>query len=77
MGLPREVDPLNFIELLYNIFMKEITNYDLSNDNRLYQFFVEAYTTNEDVIIPKDLLKDFIHTGCRITICRDVFFKNK
>ena len=57
--------------------MKEITNYDVSNDDRLYQFFVEAYTKNEDVIIPKDLLKDFIHTGCRITICRDVFFKNK
>jgi len=57
--------------------MKEITNYDVRNDDRLYHFFVEAYSKNEDVIIPKDLLKDFIHTGCRITICRDVFFKNK
>ena len=57
--------------------MKEITNYDVSNDDRLYNFFVEAYSNNEDVIIPKDLLKDFIHNGCRITICRNVFFKNK
>ena len=57
--------------------MKEITNYDVSNDERLYQFFVEAYTKNEDVLIPKDLLKDFIQNGCRITICRDVFYKNK
>ena len=57
--------------------MKEITNYDVSNDDRLYQFFVESYTKNEDVLIPKDLLKDFIQNGCRITICRDVFYKNK
>ena len=43
---------------MYNDVMKEITNYDVSNDDRLYQFFVEAYTKNEDVVIPKDLLKD-------------------
>lgn len=57
--------------------MKEITNYDVSNDDRLYQFFVEAYSNKEDVIIPNDLLKEFIHNGCRITICQDVFHKNK
>lgn len=57
--------------------MKEITNYDVSNDNRLYEFLVEAYTNNEDVIIPNELLKDFVQNGCRITICRDVFYKNK
>lgn len=57
--------------------MKELTNYDVSNDDRLYDFFVEAYTNEEDVVIPKDLLKDFIQNGCRITICRDVFYKNK
>lgn len=62
---------------MYNDVMKEITNYDVSNDDRLYQFFVEAYTKNEDVVIPKDLLKDFIQNGCRITICKDVFYKNK
>ena len=57
--------------------MKEITNYDISNDSRLYEFLREAYTNNEDVMIPNDLLKDFVHVGCRITICRDVFYKNK
>lgn len=50
--------------------MKEITNYDVSNDDRLYQFFVEAYSKNEDVLIPKELLKDFVEVGCRITIAR-------
>lgn len=65
------------IEQLYNIIMKEITNYDISNDDRLYEFLREAYSNNEDVMIPNDLLKDFVHTGCRITICRDVFYKNK
>ena len=62
---------------MYNNVMKEITNYEVSNDDRLYQFFVEAFTKNEDVGIPKDLLKDFIQNGCRITICKDVFYKNK
>ena len=57
--------------------MKEITNYDVSNDDRLYEILREAYSNNEDVMIPAALLKDFVQTGCRITICRDVFYKNK
>ena len=57
--------------------MKEITNYDVSNDDRLYQFFVEAYSKNDDVLIPKEILKEFIHNGCRITICKGVFYKDK
>lgn len=62
---------------MYNINMKEITNYDISNDDRLYEFLREAYSNNEDVMIPATLLKDFVQNGCRITICRDVFYKNK
>lgn len=57
--------------------MTEITNFDVSSDDRLYSFLVEAYSTNKDVLIPNELLMDFIHNGCRITICKDVFFKNK
>lgn len=57
--------------------MKEITNFDVSNDDRLYSFLVEAYASNKDVLIPNELLMDFIHNGCRITICKDVFIKNK
>lgn len=54
--------------------MKEITNYDLKSDNALHQFLHEAYVKNEDVVIPADLLKDFVEVGCRITIAREVPF---
>ena len=52
----RDVSPLIFLKLcieqVYNINMKEITNYDISNDDRLYEFLREAYSNNEDVMIP-------------------------
>ena len=48
--------------------MKEITGYDLRNDNVLHQFLHEAYVKNEGVVIPADMLKDFVEVGCRITI---------
>lgn len=50
--------------------MKEITGYDLSSDEALHQFLHEAYVKNEGVIIPADMLKDFVEVGCRITIAR-------
>lgn len=50
--------------------MKEITNYDLRSDNTLHQFLHEAYVKNQSVIIPADMLKDFVEVGCRITIAR-------
>jgi hypothetical protein len=48
--------------------MKEITGYDLRNDNVLHQFLHEAYVQNQGVVIPADMLKDFVEVGCRITI---------
>lgn len=50
--------------------MKEITSYDLRNDDALHQFLREAYVKNESVVIPADMLKDFVEVGCRITIAR-------
>lgn len=55
--------------------MKTVTNYDIQDDERLLEMFKAAYYSNEDVLIPKDMLLDFIHTGCRITICKDIFRK--
>ena len=48
--------------------MKEITSYDLRSDDALHKFLHEAYVKNEGVVIPADLLKDFVEIGCRITI---------
>ena len=50
--------------------MKEITGYDLRSDEGLHQFLSEAYVKNEDVLIPKDLLKDFVELGCRQSIAK-------
>lgn len=52
-----------------------VTGYDVMNDDRLFQFLKNAYTKNEEVLIPKELLKDFVQNGCRITICKEVFRK--
>ena len=57
-------------ELWYNRDMKEITGYDLRNDAVLHQFLHEAYVNNEDVLIPKHLLKDFVELGCRLAIAK-------
>lgn len=54
--------------------MKEITNYDLRSDDTLHHFLHEAYVKNESVVIPADMLKDFVEVGCRITIAREVPF---
>ena len=54
--------------------MKEITSYDLRSDDALHQFLHEAYVKNEGVVIPADMLKDFVEVGCRITIAREVPF---
>ena len=50
--------------------MQEITGYDLSSDEALHQFLHEAYVKNEGVIIPADLLKDFVELGCRMFIAK-------
>lgn len=50
--------------------MKEITGYNLRSDDGLHQFLHEAYAQNKGVIIPADMLKDFVEVGCRITIAR-------
>lgn len=50
--------------------MKEITGSDLRTDDTLHQFLHEAYVQNKGVIIPADLLKDFVELGCRMTIAR-------
>ena len=50
--------------------MKEITSYDLKSDDALHQFLHEAYVKNQSVVIPADMLKDFVEVGCRITIAR-------
>lgn len=55
---------------MYNINMKEITSYDLRSDDALHQFLHEAYVQNKGVVIPADMLKDFVEIGCRITIAR-------
>lgn len=55
--------------------MKEITNWEVQDDVRIYEALNEAYVNNEDVVIPKDLLKEFVQNGCRITICSGVFHK--
>ena len=58
--------------------MKEITSYDLRSDDALHQFLHEAYVKNQGVVIPADMLKDFVEVGCRITIARVVpFSKSK
>ena len=54
--------------------MKEITNSDLRSDNRLHQFLQEAYVQNKGVIIPADLLKDFVELGCRMYIAKKAPF---
>ena len=54
--------------------MKEITSYDLRSDDALHQFLHEAYVKNQGVVIPADMLKDFVEIGCRITIAREVPF---
>lgn len=77
----RDVSPLIFlkscVEQVYNKGMVHVTGYDVIDDDKLFQFLKDAYTKNEDVLIPKELLKDFVQTGCRITICKEVFYKNK
>jgi hypothetical protein len=50
--------------------MKEIKNNDLRNDTTLHQFFHEAYVNNKGVIIPAELLKDFVELGCRQSIAK-------
>ena len=50
--------------------MKEITGSDLRTDDALHQFLHEAYVQNKSVVIPSDMLKDFVEVGCRITIAR-------
>lgn len=50
--------------------MKEITSYDLRTDETIHQFLHEAYVKNESVLIPADMLKDFVEIGCRMTIAR-------
>jgi len=59
---------------MYNIIMKEITNYDLRNDEVLHKFFYEAYINNQGVMIPAELLKDFVELGCRISIAKKAPF---
>jgi hypothetical protein len=54
--------------------MKEITSYDLRTDETIHQFLHEAYVKNEGVVIPADMLKDFVEIGCRMTIARVVPF---
>ena len=54
--------------------MKKITGSDLRTDDTLHQFLHEAYVKNKGVVIPADLLKDFVEVGCRITIAREVPF---
>ena len=51
---------IRFIELLYNISMKEITDYDLRSFELLHNFFNEAYVNNDDVLIPSHFLKNFV-----------------
>ena len=46
--------------------MKEITSYDLRSDDALHQFLHEAYVKNQGVVIPADMLKDFVEVVCRI-----------
>ena len=64
-------------EQVYNKGMVNVTGYDVIDDDKLFQFLKDAYAKNEDVLIPKELLKDFVQAGCRITICKEVFYKNK
>lgn len=64
-------------EQVYNKGMVYVTGYDIIDDDKLFQFLKDAYAKNEDVLIPKELLKDFVQAGCRITICKEVFYKNK
>jgi hypothetical protein len=45
-----------------------VTNSDLLNDTRLHLFFKDAYINNKDVIIPNELVKDFVELGCRKSI---------
>lgn len=54
--------------------MKEITSYDLRTDETIHQFLHEAYVKNKGVVIPADMLKDFVEIGCRMTIARVVPF---
>lgn len=54
--------------------MKEITNYDLKNDEVLHKFFYEAYINNQGVMIPAELLKDFVEMGCRLSIAKNTPF---
>lgn len=50
--------------------MKEITSYDLRTDETIHQFLHEAYVNNKGVIIPAELLKDFVELGCRQSIAK-------
>ena len=54
--------------------MKEITNYDLRNDEVLHKFFYEAYINNQGIMIPAELLKDFVELGCRMSIAKNAPF---
>lgn len=54
--------------------MKEITCSDLRTDDALHQFLHEAYVQNKGVIIPADLLKDFVELGCRMYIAKTIPF---
>lgn len=45
-----------------------VTNSDLVNDERLHKFLSDAYIDHQDVIIPNELLKDFVELGCRRSI---------
>lgn len=51
-------------------YMKEITSYDLRTDETIHQFLHEAYVKNESVLIPADMLKDFVEIGCRQSIAK-------
>ena len=54
--------------------MKEITGSDLRTDEALHRFLREAYVQNKGVIIPADLLKDFVELGCRMYIAKTAPF---
>jgi hypothetical protein len=54
--------------------MKEITHHDLRTDDTLHRFLYEAYVENKGVVIPADLLKDFVELGCRKSIASQAPF---
>lgn len=45
-----------------------VTNSDIATDERLHKFLYDAYIDHQDVIIPNELLKDFVEIACRRSI---------